>query len=169
VEVYAYQDCLRAAAGEGACPLEALERCELVYPGYAGGLAGAVSLSPDVLHSEARNVQTRLTFTNTGGSAGGSISYILQDHTCTITVSSSMQGTYDPASCAMSGTAQLTYTYEGKACPSVCGSGPSSETACPVTRSGTVPWQAEIKNDRVTGGIGSSSGDLGLVGFSGEP
>jgi hypothetical protein len=169
VEVYAYQDCLRLQAGEGACPLEAVERCETDYPGYPGGLAGAVSLSPDVIHSEARNVQTRLTFTNTGGGAGGSISYSLQDHTCTITVSSTLQGTYDPASCAMSGTAQLTYTYEGVACPSVCGSGPNSETACPVTRSGAVPWQAAVKNDQVTGGVGSSSGDLGLVGFSGEP
>ena len=169
VEVYAYQDCLRAAAGEGACPLEALERCELDYPGYAGGLAGAVSLSPDVGHSEAQNVQTRLTFTNTGGGASGSISYILQEHTCTITVSSTMQGTYNPAACAMSGTAQLTMTYEGKACPSVCGSGPNSETACPVTMSGAVPWQAAVKNDQVTGGIGNSSCDPGCIGFSGGP
>jgi len=169
VEVYAYQDCLRAAAEEGICPLEAVERCEPYYPGLAGGLAGAVSLRPDVMHSEAQNVQTRLTFTNTGGSANGSISYILQDHTCTTTVRSTMQGTYDPAACAMSGTAQLTYTYEGKACPSVCGSGPNSENACPVTRSSAVPWQATVKNDQVTGGIGNSSGDLGLVGFSGEP
>lgn len=170
VEVNAYKDCLRIQAGEGACPLEAVESCAPVYPGYPGGLAGAVTLSPDVLHSEAQDVQSRLTFTNTGGSAGGTIGFTLQDlHTCTITVTSSLQGSYDPAACTMSGTAQLTMTYEGAACPSVCGSGPESATACPVTRSGTVPWQADLKHDLVTGRIGNSSCDPGCVGFSGAP
>jgi hypothetical protein len=88
-------------------------------------------------------------------------------HVCTINVSGTFQGTYDRASCSMSGTAELTFIYDGVACASVCGSGPNSEVACPVTRSGGTTWEATLDEGLIRGGIGGADCDPGCVGFLG--
>jgi hypothetical protein len=101
----------------------------------------------------------------------GNLSYLIKDmHVCTINVSGSFQGTIDNATCMMSGEGELTFVYDGVACPGVCGSGPNSEAACPVTISGGTTWEATMKDGRLLGGIGCADQNApGCVGFSGGP
>jgi len=166
-----YKSCLQDQAIQGICLPEAAVACEAEFqaiPLNDGG--GSVSLSPSVLHGSAEDVATSFTYPSSGGAVSGQFKYVMKDmHVCTISVTSNISGSYDPRTCSMSGTAQLTYTYTGTACASVCGSGPDSEVACPLTLAGTVPWQATLEDGMLRGGIGGDDCDPGCFGFQTGP
>lgn len=166
-----YRACLQDQAIQEVCPLDALAVCEELYQAIPANDGGEmVSLSPSIIHSEAEQEATSLSYPSAGGPVSGSFNYMLRDmHVCTITVNSTLQGTYDPATCSMSGTAQMSFTYEGKACASVCGSGPESETACPVTRSGSPGWEATLENGVLSGRMGNDACQPGCIGFQVGP
>ena len=167
-DVSAYRNCLNDQMVRGElCFEEAFIACEADYKAIPNNITGSISL--DINHSEAENVQGLILISSETDSVSGSINYILKDmHVCTINISGSFQGTYDRASCSISGNGELTYIYEGAACASVCGSGPNSETACPVTISGGATWEASVEGDTITGGIGcDDENSPGCVGFRG--
>ena len=163
-----YKNCLKTAmiSGEDCFP-EAQAVCQADYGNIPANPSGNISL--DIMHSEAESVAASILVSSETDSVSGNVSYVLKDrHLCTITVSGTFQGAFEEASCAMSGTAQLTFVYDGTACASVCGSGPASEVSCPVTRSGGTTWQATVNTGVISGGIGCDDPDSpGCVGFRG--
>jgi len=92
----------------------------------------------------------------------GQFFYTLYDsvNLCTVTVNSTVVGIYDLTTCTMSGTAQLKAVYDGYACPGVCG---PSTGACPKTLQGEVPWEAELEDGELSGGV--DIGDCTICGF----
>ncbi|MFO8036061.1 MAG: hypothetical protein R6U57_05495 [Anaerolineales bacterium] len=170
--VAVYRNCLKAQAVQGVCPLDAVAACEDAYRAIpANDSGGTVNLSPDVFHGGAEEVMTSLTYPSAGGAVSGSFHYVIHDQVnqCTITNDAAITGTYDPATCTMSGQAQMTVLYEGKICVSVCGSGPNSPAACPVTKAGSTSWEATLEDGVLSGGIGGASCEPGCIGFRGEP
>ncbi len=167
-DVNVYKNCLKDLMVRGErCYEDALLACEAAYQDIPQNISGTIGL--DVLHSEAENVNASIIISSESDAVSGSLSYSLKDaHLCTITISGTFQGTYDVARCSMSGNGELTFIYDGVACASVCGSGPNSEVACPVTRSGGTTWEATLDDGVLTGGIGGADCDPGCVGFRGE-
>jgi hypothetical protein len=170
--VAAYRNCLKEQVVQGMCPLDAVAACEETYqaiPANDGG--GTVTLNPDVIHGGAEEISTSLTYPSAGGAVSGSIHYVIHDTVfkCTITNDATITGTYDPTTCTMNGEARMTILYEGMTCVSVCGSGPNSPTACPVTKAGPTTWEATLEDGVLSGGIGGASCEPGCIGFRGEP
>ncbi len=163
---FIYKGCLQDQAINGVCQDDAVDACDQEYqsiPKNDGG--GTVSISPGVVHGDAESVSTSLNYSSTGGAVSGEFFYILEDDTnkCTITIRSTItSGNYDPVTCSMSGTASLTQIYEGLACPGICG---PSTGECPKTLQGNVPWEASLKDNILTGGIGGQACDPGCIGF----
>jgi hypothetical protein len=178
-EVTDYKYCMRSHMIDDECYGDAVFKCEAYWnaiPTTLGlnGIQGQASM--DVTHSEAENVDAIISFDSGGGPVEGSLSYVLKDsHLCTIKISGTFQGSFDSASCGMNGNGELKYVYDGQACASICGSGPNSETECPVTVSGGTNWQAEVIRDYdneiwlIQGGIGCGDNNApGCVGFLAE-
>jgi hypothetical protein len=158
-----YKSCLQDQGIQGVCPEEALAQCESLYRAIPRSeTSGAVTQTLTVMHSEAENVAASLIYNGSGGGGvRGEISYILKDsHLCTITVSSTLSGSFDPGSCSLSGTAQVTEVYAGAACASVC-----SADSCPVTRSASVPWQATLEDGKIIGGVNGNGSSVSGFGF----
>jgi hypothetical protein len=168
-DVNVYKNCLKdLMVREGECYEDARLACEGAYQDIPQNISGTIGL--DVLHSEAENVNASIVISSESDAVSGSLSYVLKDaHLCTINVSSTFRGTYDLARCEMSGSAELTFIYDGVACASVCGSSPNSEASCPVTRSGSTTWQATVDEGVLRGGIGGENCDPGCVGFMTYP
>ncbi len=158
-----YKSCLQDQGIQGVCPEEALEQCDHLYRAIPRTeTSGAVTQNLTVMHSEAENVSASLVYNGSGGGGvQGEISYVLKDsHLCTITVSSTLSGSFDPGTCTLSGTAQVTEVYAGAACASVC-----SADTCPVTRSASVPWQATLEDGKISGGVNGNSSSVSGFGF----
>ena len=158
-----YKSCLQDQGIQGVCPEEALEQCDHLYRAIPRTeTSGAVTQNLTVMHSEAENVSASLVYNGSGsGGVQGEISYVLKDsHLCTITVSSTLSGSFDLGTCTLSGTAQVTEVYAGAACASVC-----SADTCPVTRSASVPWQATLEDGKISGGVNGNSSSVSGFGF----
>ena len=168
-DVSAYKNCLKDQMVRGElCFEEAYAACEVDYQAIPRNISGSISL--DINHSDAENVVASILISSETDFVSGSLSYTLKDmHVCTISVSGTFQGTYDRASCSMSGNGELTFIYDGVACASVCGSGPDSEVACPVTVSGGTTWEATLDDGLLRGAIGGADCDPGCVGFRAGP
>jgi len=164
-----YYGCLQEQAFAGFCPEDAVELChpyyEAIPPNDSGG---SVILSPTILHGAAESVSTSLTYSSGGGAVTGQFFFTIYDSVsmCTITVSSTVVGSYDPSACSMSGTAQLEAIYEGTACPSICG---PSTGACPKTFQSEVPWDATLNDGELYGGVGVEIYVEGNFGFRAGP
>ena len=167
-DVNVYKYCLREQMVNGeVCYPEAQLACQVEYRGIPENLNGAISL--DIAHSEAEGVAASMLISGETDSVSGNFSYVMNDmNKCIINVTGSFQGVIDESLCRMSGNGMLTFIYNGVACPSVCGSGPNSEAACPVTLSGNATWEASMKNGELIGGMGCGDNSApGCVGFSG--
>jgi len=167
-DVNAYKNCLKdQMVRNELCFEDASAVCEVDYKAIPSNITGSISL--DINHSEAENVDASILISSETDSVSGSLSYTLKDaHLCTINVSGTFRGTYDAAHCAISGNAELTFIYDGVACASVCGSGPDSEVACPVTRNGGTTWEGAIEGDSIWGAIGcEDENSPGCVSFRG--
>ncbi len=164
-----YYGCLEEQAFAGFCPEDAVELCHSYYeaipPNDSGG---SVTLSPTILHGAAESVSTSLTYNSGGGAVTGQFFFTIFDsvNVCTITVSSTVAGSYDQSACSMSGTAQLEAIYDGYACPSVCG---PSTGACPKTFQSEVPWDATLEDGELYGGVGGETYVEGSFGFRAGP
>jgi hypothetical protein len=164
-----YYSCLQEQAFAGFCPEDAVELCHSYYeaipPNDSGG---SVTLSPTILHGAAESVSTSLTYSSGGGAVAGQFFFTIYDSVsvCTVTVSSTVVGSYDQSACSMSGTAQLEAIYDGYACPSVCG---PSTGACPKTFQSEVPWNATLKDGELFGGVGGEIYVEGSFGFRAGP
>ncbi len=164
-----YYGCLQEQAFAGFCLEDAVELCHSYYeaipPNDSGG---SVTLSPTILHGAAESVSTSLTYSSGGGAVTGQFFFTIYDsvNVCTITVSSTVVGSYDQSTCSMSGTAQLEAIYDGYACPSVCG---PSTGACPKTFQSEVPWDATLKDGELYGGVGGEIDVEGDFGFRAGP
>jgi len=158
-----YKSCLQDQGIQGVCPEEALAHCDQLFRAIPQTeTSGAVTQKLTVMHSEAENVAASLIYNGSGGGGvRGEISYILKDsHLCTITVTSTLNGSFDPETCSLSGTAQVTEVYAGAACASVC-----SADTCPVTRSASVPWQATLEDGKIIGGVNGNGSSVSGFGF----
>ena len=158
-----YKSCLQDQGVQGVCQEEALMACEHLYrsiPRTETG--GTVTQKLTVTHSEAQNIAASLVYNGSGGSGvRGNIKYILKDrHLCTIKVTSTLSGSFDLHTCTLSGTAQVTEVFEGRACASVC-----SEGSCPVTRSASVPWQATLEDGEIFGVANGNKSSVSGFGF----
>ncbi len=164
-----YRNCLQEQAYSGVCPEDAVEACHALYEAIPkNDSGGSVTVSPAIMHGAAESVSTSLTYPSEGGAVSGEFFYTLYDsvNLCTVTTTSSVVGSYDLATCTMSGTAQLEAVYDGYACPGVCG---PSMGACPKTFQGNVPWEATLENGELYGGVGISAPDISGFGFRAGP
>jgi len=158
-----YRSCLQDQAASGVCLEQAIDACHAHYEAIPlNDSGGTVSLSPTIQHGGAKSVSTSLTYPSEGGAVNGQFFYTLYDsvNLCTVTVNSTVVGIYDLTTCTMSGTAQLKAVYDGYACPGVCG---PSTGACPKTLQGEVPWEAELEDGELSGGV--DIGDCTICGF----
>lgn len=172
-----YRNCLRGRVlQEGMCIDEAEMACSQEnadLPVLFDGVNARIALDPT--HSDAVDSMGFLEVSG-WGFAEGVVMYDLKDaHLCTIGIEADLRGELDYETCAFSGEADLNFDYEGSACASVCGSGPDSDTPCPVTRSGESTWQATVTWDDaakkwiIMGGAGcDDASSPGCVGFRGE-
>ncbi len=168
--VSVFKNCLKVQVLQGGkCLADAQQACEEEFgaiPPNEGGSVTVATVDLVGFHSEAEPITASLSYNSGGGTVNGQIQYQLKDmHICTITVKSTLSGNYDIASCTMSGTAQVTETYEGAACASVCSASPDAEVACPVTKSGSVPWQATLEDGVLSGGVDGSGSEVSGFGF----
>ena len=169
--INAYKNCLKTNILQGGmCYAEAEGACQVEYESIPPNFPAGIAQFPlDATHSEAEDVMGLMEL-DEWGSVEGFLWLTLKDkHLCTIGVEANFQGEFDVDSCTMSGSALLDYLYEGTACASVCGSGPDSETPCPVTISGETTWEATLENGKLMGGVGGEDCDPGCVGFWAEP
>jgi len=164
-----YYDCLQEQAFAGFCLEDAVDLCDPYYeaipPNDSGG---SVTLSPTIIHGAAESVSTSLTYSSGGGAVTGQFFFTIYDSVsmCTITISSTVVGSYDPSACYMSGAAQLEAIFEGIACPSICG---PSTGACPKTFQSEVPWNATLDDGELYGGVGIEIDAKGIFGFQAGP
>jgi hypothetical protein len=165
---YEYRDCLYERTEEGACEGEALEACQRVYDAIPPNLpSGGATFTGTTIYGGA--VINEVTIELSGsGVAEGNIFYELYDDVfdCTIQTTTELHGTFEPETCTLSGTANLLISYDGMICVDVCGVAPSSPAACPVTKSGTVVWDAELQDSELVGAIGDEKCDPHCFGFS---
>jgi len=129
-----YRSCLQDQAASGVCLEQAIDACHAHYEAIPlNDSGGTVSLSPTIQHGAAESESTSLIYPSGGGTVSGQFFFTLDDNVnyCTVTITSTINnGSYDQATCYMSGTAQLTNLYEGLSCLGVCG---PSTGACPKT------------------------------------
>lgn len=165
---YAYRECLYERTAEGVCEGEALEACQAVYNRIPPNLlSGGATFTGETIYGGA--VRNEVTISvSAGGSVSGQIYYELYDSAgrCTIKTTTDMQGSFESETCTFSGTASLTINYDGIVCVSVCGNSPSSPAACPLTKSGTVVWNAELEDNKLAGAIGDERCTPHCFGFS---
>jgi hypothetical protein len=168
-----YQYCLRGKIlGEGMCKEEAEMACKGEYAAIEPVFEENIRISLDPTHSEAEDETGYMDVDN--GNVSGLITYTMKDkHLCTINVKANFAGDFLTDGCTMSGKASLEILYDGTACASICGSGPDSQTPCPVTQTGETTWQATVTRDYdaniwvIQGGVGCGDNDPGCVGFQG--
>ncbi|MEE8357555.1 MAG: hypothetical protein V3R33_09630 [Anaerolineales bacterium] len=165
-----YRSCLQDQAASGACLEQAKIACSFEYDTIPlNDSGGSVTISPSILHGFAESESTSLTYPSGGGTVSGQFFFTVYDNVneCTITTTSTINsGSYDQATCKMSGTAQLTNLYEGLSCLGICG---FSLGACPKTRQANVPWKASLEDGELSGNVGIRAPDISGFGFRAGP
>jgi hypothetical protein len=164
-----FQDCLEERVLEGLCKDEALDACQPLLDSIPSNLPGdGATLTSMLNDSSAVRDEVSITLPAGGGAVSGEMYYEKYDAVfiCTFKVTTVIQGTFDPVGCSLNGTAQIDLSYEGLACPGVCGSGPNAPAPCPVTRSGSTVWKAELVDGELVGDVGDDSCDPYCFMFS---
>lgn len=164
-----YHDCLMERVLEGLCKDDALDACQPLLDSIPSNLPGdGATLTSELSASSAVRDEVSITIPAVGGAVSGQMYYEKYDAVfiCTLKVTTVVQGSFDPVGCSLSGTAQIDLSYEGLACPSVCGSGPNAPAPCPVTRSGSTVWTAELVDGELFGDVGDDSCDPYCFMFS---
>lgn len=150
-----------------------IEACQVEFeriPSNDSG--GTVAWNAGIFHGAIVEQRATITYPSGGGTTQGDFYYKLYDEVtqCTITITGSgVTGVYHPETCSIEGTLQLTIRHEGMLCVSVCGIAPSSPAACPVTKSGSTSWEAEVKDGVLSGGVGGKACDPHCFGFRAPP
>lgn len=167
-----YRRCLEDKAMGGLCKDAAIEACKEVFAGIPPNDAGgSVTMTGQTNYlSSVANIAT-ITYPSGGGAVNGRLYYQLYDDVflCTITTTTEVVGEYDLETCTMRGAATLDILHDGMTCVSVCGSGPSSPTSCPVTNAGTTVWEATLEDGVLSGAIGDEACDPHCFGFRAPP
>lgn len=164
---YAYRDCLYERTEEGACEGEALEACRSVYDAIPPNLSGGATFTGETIYGDAVGNEVTINVSGSGAVSGDIYWEIYDDvFDCTIKSTTQLQGTFEPETCTLGGTANLMISYDGMICVDVCGVAPSSPAACPQTVSGTVVWNAELTDNKLLGAIGEETCDPRCFGFS---
>jgi len=159
--------CLWEKALNGVCKDEAVQACQNLFnaipPNDAGG---SVTMTGQSVFLDATPNEATITYPSLGGKATGRIHFQRYDDVfgCTYTVTTEVVGQYDPKTCTMRGEATSELIYQGY-CVSVCGSGPSSPTSCPVTMNRTTVWEATLEDGVLNGAVGDESCDRGCYTF----
>ena len=165
-----YRSCLQDQAASGVCLEQAIDACSFEYDTIPlNDSGGSVTISPSILYGGAESESTSLTYPSGGGTVSGQFFFTFYDkvNECTITTTSTINsGSYDQATCYMSGTAQLTNLYEGLSCLGICG---FSLGACPKTIQSNVPWEASLEDGELHGGVGIRAPDISGFGFRAGP
>lgn len=166
--IYLFQECLFEQAAAGICQDEAAEACQPLYDAIPPNLPpGGGTYAGETIYAGA--VRNEVTLTLSGdGAASGRLYFELYESVgqCTIKATTTVQGTFEPGTCVVRGTAQYEAVYDGLSCVSVCGIGPNAPAACPQTIAGPTVWEAELENDTLFGAIGDEACDPHCFGFS---
>ena len=165
-----FRSCLQEQAAAGICPDDASDACYPIYEAIpANDSGGSVTLSPNILHGNAESVSISLIYPSGGGAVTGQFFFVIEDNVnyCTSTTTGSVSGAvFDPATCSISGSADISTVYDGIACPGICG---PSTGACPITFQGTVPLDATLEDGVLSGFIGDQECLSGCFGFRSGP
>jgi hypothetical protein len=155
-KVLEFRRCLYQKSLEGFTAEEGLQACDPLFQAVPKNDAGgSVTLSGQTYFGDADPNVVQLTYPSSGGNVQGTVNFQRYDDVfgCTYTVKAQLDGSYDPSTCELNGTASIKAEYAGDVCVSVCGSAPSSPASCPVMFDLSCGWEASHEDGQIWGTI----------------